>query len=173
MKRSLIAVAMAVAVAPLAGAAQQPPADTASSKEIVLHGCVIPGEASGTYAMTHVMEMPGPGGSAMPAAAHGRRVMFWLKNDDQVKQHIGRMVEVRGDFTDIEESEIEVKAGRHKDGGLIVEFEGPGPDVRVPNSAVGDAVGTAGRTVPEKDDVKTYLAYVNVKQVRAMPGECK
>ena len=83
------------------------------------------------------------------------------------------MVEVRGEFSGLEESEIELKAGRQDKGGMVVEFEGPGRDVRVPNAAVGDAIGTSGRTVPEKDDIKTYLAHVDVKQVRVITGSCQ
>jgi hypothetical protein len=170
MKRALAAVAMLLAVAPLTGTARQ---SDAAKHEITFHGCVIPGQDKGTYAVTQVVEVPGPGGSTMPEVAHGRRVLFWLKNDDNVKKHIGRMVEVRGDFTGLQESEVELKAGRQNNGELVVEFEGPGKDVKVPNSSVGDAIGTAGRTVPEKDDVKTYLAYVNVKQVRVTSGNCQ
>ena len=33
---------------------------------------------------------------------------------------------MRGKFQKLEKSEIELKAGPQKDGGLIVEFEGPG-----------------------------------------------
>jgi hypothetical protein len=168
MKRTMMALTMLLSAAPLAHA------QSASSKEVTLHGCVIAGEAPGTYAMTRVVETPGASGTAvMPEIAHGRRVLFWLKNDDNVKRHIGRMVEVRGTFDGLKESEIEMKAGRQRDGGLVVEFEGPGPDVKVPNAQVGAAIGTAGRTEPEKDDIKTYLAIVDVKQVRVISGTCK
>jgi hypothetical protein len=43
----------------------------------------------------------------------------------------------------------------------------------VPNAEVGAAIGTAGRTEAEKDDIKTYLAMVDVKQVRVISGTCK
>jgi hypothetical protein len=169
MPRSLIAIATVLAVAPLAAAPQQ---GNPTKREITLHGCVMPGVDRDTYVMTQVMEMPGPGGATMPEVAHGRRVLFWLHNDDAVKKHVGHMVEVRGEFRDLEKSEIELKAGPQKEGGLVVEFEGPGKDVRASNSTVGAAVGTAGRTVPEKNDLPTYLAHINVEQVK-VAGECK
>lgn len=169
MQRSLIAIAIALAVAPLAGAAQKP---DSKNREITFHGCVMPGVDKDTYVMTQVMEMPRPGGVTMPEVAHGRRVLFWLHEDDDVKKHIGQMVEVRGEFRDLEKSEIELKAGRQRDGGVIVEFEGPGQDVKTPNSVVGPAVGTAGRVAPEKDDIPTYLAHIDVEEVKAM-GACK
>lgn len=168
MHRSLFAVAMALAMSPLAVSAQN-----AKPREVIIHGCVMPGQDKDTYVMTKVMEIPGQDGSVLPEVAHGRRILFWLNNDSDVKRHMGRMVEVRGEFTKLEESEIEMKAGRAKDGGLLVEFEGPGKDVVVPNATVGASIGTAGRTVAEKDDVPTYLAHVNVKMVRVMSGACK
>ena len=168
MKTSVLAVTMAVALSPFAAAAQNTGA--AGTREVVLHGCVMPGANRDSYVMTRVKEI---GGVPLPEVAHGRRVLFWLNNDDDVKRHMGRMVEVRGEFTKVEESEIELKAGRQKDGGLLVEFEGPGKDVVVPNATVGAAIGTAGRTEPEKDDVPTYLAHVAVKRVRVISGDCK
>lgn len=168
MKRSVIAMAMLLAAAPLVGAAQD-----SAKKEVAFQGCVVPGLDKGTYAITQVAAVPGAGGMMMPDFAHGRRVLFWLKNDDNVKLHVGRKVEIRGEFTGLEESEIELKAGQQKNGELVLEFEGPGTDIRMPGSAVGDAVGTAGRTVAEQDDVKTYLAYVDVKQVRVVSGSCQ
>ena len=169
MHRTLIAVVWLLAAAPLAAASQQA---TTDPKEITFHGCVMPGVDKDTYVMTQVMEVPGPDGATMPGAAHGRRVLFWLHNDDDVKQHVNQMVEVRGDLRNLEKSEIELKAGRQKDGGLIVEFEGPGQDVRASNSTVGAAVGTAGRVAAEKNDIPTYLANIDVKQVKAM-GACQ
>jgi hypothetical protein len=171
MSRSLIALAMVLAAAPLAAASQDANAGS-KTKEITLHGCVMPGTDKDTYVMTQVMEMPGAGGATMPEVAHGRRVLFWLHDDDDVKKHAGQMVMVRGDLRDLEESEIELKAGSQKEGGLVVEFEGPGTDVRASNDTVGAAVGTAGRTVPEKDDIPTYLAHIDVKEVQVM-GACK
>ena len=169
MSRSLIALALVLAVVPAASASQQA---NSTKQQITFHGCVTPGVDTGTYVMTDVMAVPGPGGATMPEVAHGRRVLFWLHNDDDLKTHMGRMVEVRGEFRDLEKSEIELKAGPQKDGGLVVEFEGPGKDVRASNDTVGIAVGTAGRVVPEKNDVPTYLAHINVEEVKLM-GECK
>jgi hypothetical protein len=168
MSRSLIALAIVLAAVPLAAASQ-----TANSteKKITFHGCVMPGTEKDTYVITQVMEIPGPGGATMPEVAHGRRVLFWLHRDDDVKKHVGHMVEVRGHFRDLEKSELELKPGTQKDGGLIVEFEGPGKDVRASNSTVGAAVGTTGRVAPERNDVPTYLAHINVEEVK-MAGEC-
>jgi hypothetical protein len=172
MRSYYLGAALAMALAPAAiAAAQDRPAQSNDPQQITLRGCVVPGE-NDTYVMTNVVESPGASGSTMPAAAHGRRVMFWLKNDDEVKQHRNQMVEVSGTFTDLKESEIELKAGAHDDGGLLVEFEGPGRDVVASNADVGAAVGTAGRQQPETSDIKTYLAEVDVTSVKALGSSC-
>ena len=61
---------------------------------------------------------------------------------------------------------MEFKAGHQKDGSLVAEFEGPGRDVKAPNSVVGPALGTSGRVASEKDDVQTFLVKVKVESVR-------
>ena len=163
MRSHLLAAAIVAATAGLA---------SAQSQDVTIHGCVVPGQ-NGTYVMTKVAEVPGPSGAVMPAIAHGRRVAFWLKNDDEVKKNPNRMVEVSGTLAKLSESEAEIKGGVHKDGGVVIEFEGPGRDVRVSNEAVGNAVGTAGRTGAESNDVKMMLAEVNVKSVKVIEGSCQ
>ena len=157
---------------PLSAWSQDKPEKSSESREITLRGCVVPGLESGTYVLSHVTEVPAAGGSAMPAAAHGRRVVFWLDERDDVLKHANSGVEVRGTFDEVEESEIELKEGAHPDGGLIAEFEGPGEDVKVPNAAVAGAIGTSGRSEPEKNDIKTMLVKVDVKDVKAIDHTC-
>ena len=122
--------------------------------------------------MTDVKEVPQAGRSALPTEAHGRKVLFWLDRDDALKAHVGRMVEVTGTQAGLEESEVELKAGHQKDGGLVAEFEGPGRDVKASNEVVGQALGTSGRTASEKNDVKTFLMKVKVESVRPVSGTC-
>jgi hypothetical protein len=162
MRSYLLAAAALAATAGLASAQNQ---------DVTIHGCVVPAQ-NGTYVMTKVAEVPGPTGAVMPAMAHGRRVAFWLKNDDDVKKNPNRMVEVTGSIAKLSESEAEIKGGLHKDGGVVIEFEGPGRDVRASNDTVGNTVGTAGRTGAESNDVKMLLAEVNVKTVKAIEGAC-
>ena len=167
-------LAAAMAVAPLAASPQDKDDSlkVAKSREITLRGCVVPGQDKDTFVMTHVTEVPPAGGSVIPESAHGRRVVFWLDKDDDILKHANAAVEVHGTFDGFEESEIELKAGK-KDGGLIAEFEGPGEDVKVPNEAVSKAIGTTGRTEPEKNDIKTMLVKVDVKDVKAVDYSCR
>jgi hypothetical protein len=175
MKWSAVAAALVIAAAPI-GAQQAPQttgqASAATAGKITLHGCVRPGVDKDTVLMTDVMEVTDAGKSAMPAEAHGRKVLFWLDRDDALKPHVGHMVEVTGTQGAIEKSEVEFKAGRQKDGGLVAEFEGPGRDVKASNATVGQALGTAGRADADKNDVKTFLIKVKVDSVRAVTGTC-
>lgn len=172
MKWSATVGAFAFVTVPLLAGPQsssQPGADN----RISLRGCVQPGLESGTVLMNNVTEVPTGGRSAVPAEAHGRKVIFWLDKDDPLKSHVGHMVEVTGTRGGVEKSEIELKQGHQKSGGVVVEFEGPGRDVKASNSAVGGALGTSGRTEPEKNDIKTFLYKVQVDNVRALPGTCQ
>jgi hypothetical protein len=163
MKKVLITGAFVAALAPM----------LAAHHDITLRGCVTPGVDKDSFVLTQVSEVEPPDGSAIPADARGRRVVFWLTDDKELRKHAAQMVEVRGEVAhEAEESEIEVKAGPGKDGGLIVEFEGPGKDVTASNAAVGDAIGTSGRTEPGKD-IKTLLIKVDVDEVKQVEGSCQ
>jgi len=181
MKWSAVAAAMLIAAAPLT--ARQPPTPAAQTQaaasqpqvgpgaKITLRGCVRPGVDKDTVLMTDVVEADA-GRSAMPAEAHGRKVLFWLDRDDRLKEHVGRMVEVSGVQGGLEKSEIEFKAGRQKEGGFVAEFEGPGRDVKASSDVVGQALGTTGRA-EDKKDLQTFLVKVKVDSVRPVAGTCR
>jgi hypothetical protein len=177
MKLAAFSLAAAVMAAPFAVSAQSSTAaqSTASvdTKSITLRGCVVPGADKGTYVLTHVTEVPPAGRSAIPESAHGRRVVFWLDKHDALLEHANHAVEVTGKIDGAEESEIELKNGDRKDGGLLAEFEGPGKDVRVPAETVERAIGTTGRAASEKNDVKTMLMKVKVDNVKATDYSCR
>jgi len=173
MKRSLITALIVAAAPALAVAAIDSDASSAANRPVTLQGCVVAGLDKGTAALTQVTEVSEPGHSVMPAEAHGRHVVFWLTPDDAIVQQVGRKVEVRGRTTKIETSEIELKEGHQASGGLVAKFEGPGKDVKVPNTAVGTAIGTAGRAAAGGEDVKTFLIRVKVDNVMPLEGSCK
>ena len=178
MKQALVASAFALAILPLGAwaqdkAPQDKPAKVSDSNEITLRGCVVPGQAKDTFVLTHVTEVAPAAGSAMPADAHGRKVVFWLDEKDNILKHANHGVEVKGKIEGFKDSEIELKAGPHPEGGLVAEFEGPGKDVRVANNEVAGAIGTSGRTASEKNDIKTMLVKVDVKDVKAVDYSCR
>ena len=175
MKWSAVAAALVMSAMPLA--AQQPQQRASQTTgvnggKITLHGCVRPGIDKDTVLMTDVIEVTDAGQSALPADAHGRKVLFWLDRDEALKAHVGDMVQLTGVQGGLEKSEIELKPGRQKGGGLVAEFEGPGRNVKAPNDIVGPAIGTSGRVAAEKNDVPTFLVKVKVDNVRAVNGTC-
>jgi len=172
MKRSLMTALIVAAAPALAVAAIDTDASSAANRPVTLQGCVVAGLDKGTAALTQVTEVAEPGHSVMPAEAHGRHIVFWLTPDDAIVQHVGHKVEVRGRTTKIEKSEIEIKEGHQKSGGLVAKFEGPGKDVKVPNDQVSNAVGTAGRVKGGGEDVKTFLIRVKVNDVQPLEGSC-
>ena len=175
MKITGLILAGALAAVPAAAQQQhdQHQQETSDTKKITQRGCVVPGIDKGTYVLTQVTEMPQAGRSAIPATAHGRRVVFWLDKDADLLKYANSAVQVSGEITGAEESEIELKNGNRHDGGLLAEFEGPGEDVKVPNAAVAGAIGTSGRTTPEKDDIKTILMKVKVDNVQSVDYSCR
>jgi hypothetical protein len=138
-------------------------------KDITLRGCVVRGIDKDTFALNSVSEVTKNGLSTIPSASQGHRVIFWFNKDDKFKDHVGELIEVKGEMGEIKESEIELKAGKQKDGGLVAEFEGPGgKDVKVSNDVIGSEIGTAGRTEADngKKDLKAFLIKVDVDEVK-------
>lgn len=175
MKWSGIAAAMLLAAAPIAAAPQSSspsPSSTATGGKITLQGCVRPGVDKDQVLVTDVTEIPDAGKSAIPTEAHGRKVIFWLDRDDALKPLVNRKVEVTGTQGTIEKSEIELKAGHQKAGGFVVEFEGPGRDVKASNDVVGQPLGTSGRVAAGKNDIPDFLVHVKVESVRQVSESC-
>lgn len=174
MQWSTVAAATLLMVMPLLISSPAAAKDD-KNRPMTLRGCVVPGTDRDTFVLTNVSEHPPTGAFAMPEWAHGRRVVYWLKNLKDLKGHAGHIAEVHGILKEFKNSEIEVKAGRQKSGDLYVEFEGPGKDIKASNSntEIGASIGTAGRAASEKNDVKTMLAVIDVKNVKMIAESCQ
>ncbi len=172
MKSIWITAAIVMAVAPAASAQAQASKDAKAKQPVTLQGCIVAGQDKGTFAMTGVQEIAAAYAVTVPSEAHGRRVVFWLDRQKEIATHAGHKVEVKGRVTEVIEGEIELKAGSKNDGALMVEFEGPGKDVRIPNSVIGAEIGTSGRVAAEKNDIKTFLMKVAVETIRPIDGAC-
>ena len=143
-------------------------ASAADVKDITLRGCVVRGVDKDTFALSSVSEVTKNGLSTIPSASQGHRVIFWFNKDDKFKDHVGELIEVKGEMGEIKETEIELKAGKQKDGGLVAEFQGPGKDVKISNDVIGSEIGTAGRTEADngKKELKAFLIKVDVDEVK-------
>jgi hypothetical protein len=164
MKLAGMAVAASlIAAIPLSGAQQKDGgALPQTGTTITLRGCVAPGVEKRTYILSQLSQATRDGQAALPESAHGRRVVFWLDKKDEMLKHLNQAVEVTGKIGGVEDSKIELKNGAAKDGGVLVEFEGPGKDVRASGTVIGSAIGTSGA---EGRDIRTMLVTVNVTAV--------
>ena len=160
MKWSAIAAVLLLASPALASAEDV--------KDVTLRGCVVRGVDKDTFALSSVSEVMKNGLSTIPSASQGHRVIFWFNKDDKFKDHVGELIEVKGEMGEIKETEIELKAGKQKDGGLVAEFQGPGKDVKISNDVIGSEIGTAGRTEADngKKELKAFLIKVDVDEVK-------
>jgi hypothetical protein len=96
----------------------------------------------------------------------GKR-MYWIEKTDKMKVHIGHTIQVTGKITDVEKSEMELKAGESGNG-FNVEIEGPGRDVRTP-------AGNAGVNVesrPNKSDIPITLLKLKIDDIKMTSSTC-
>lgn len=162
-------------------------------KEITLIGCVVKGD--GGYVLSGIG--PGftlettrttvgtagsttttttttatPGSPVVPSPE--RRIIYWLDDDDDLEEHAGRRVEVRGEIEgDIDAGEIEVE---REDGMIELEIKAKGetvtvklPDTPATNPA---AVGTSGRVTDRPQDIPFFVRKVDVKSVKRLADTC-
>jgi hypothetical protein len=161
----ILAAASFVAAIPVTAAPQRNAgAAAAAEKTITLRGCVAPGVEKGTYILSQLSQATAAGESGLPESAHGRRVVFWLDHKDEMLKHLNKAVEVTGKVAGVEDSKIEIKNGDARDGGVLVEFEGPGKDVRASETVARTTIGTSG-TSPDTKDIQTMVVKVNVTGV--------
>jgi hypothetical protein len=130
---------------------------------VTLQGCVVPAEKKDTFILTNVSEWPT---STTEMGKFGRR-MYWIEKTDKMKGHLGHTIQLIGKITDIEKSEMELKAGESGNG-FNVEIEGPGRDVVAP-------AGTAGVKLenrPNKDDIPITLLKLQIDEIKMVSPKC-
>lgn len=147
-------------------------------RDVTLTGCVVKGD--GGYVLTNVSEetaaaavaggmpsSPQPKGTVMPG-----RVFYWLDDDDDLEDHAGQHVEVRGELKgDIERGEISAE----REGGLIeLEFKVDGDKkvtVKVPD--VPATIGTSGGVPDREVDLPYIVRRVDVDKVKTLSSVCR
>ena len=132
---------------------------------VTLQGCVTAAEKKDTYVLTNVREWP-VGDSDM--GKYGKRYYWIDKAGKDLRQHGGHTIQVVGKISDVSKSEIELKAGE-SDGGMTVEIEGPGKDVRTTaeNAQVGAITGKS-----EKKDIPITLLKLKVDDIKMIAASC-
>jgi len=152
-----------LAATPTIGSAQdRKDAQMTVGQAVTLTACVAKAQKADTFILTHVADVP------VHPETMGR-VVYWLNDVKPLRAHVGHQIRVMGAITEVKQSEIEIKAGDDGQGGLNVEIEGPGPDVRTTAAKAG--VSSAGRS-PGKDDIKTTLVKLKVSEVTMVAASC-
>jgi hypothetical protein len=162
----------------VATASSQQPAVTVNGDDITLTGCVTP--AAQTTASPEALvwtrgQMMLAGAGAAAGAAAGTapnaigtrgisgRVFYWLDDEEDLRKHVGKRVEVKGTLEDFEEGEIEVE----RDGDFTeieIDIDGRKEEARVPTSWLGTAA-------PEETTFKIVARQVDVKEIKVL-GAC-
>jgi hypothetical protein len=127
---------------------------------VTLQGCVVAAEKKDTWVLTNVKEWP-IGNSDM--GKYGKRY-YWLDKAKDLRGHGGHTIQVIGKIAEVKKSEIDVSTGE-SDGGLTVEIEGPGTDVRTTaqNAQVGAITGK---------DVPITLLKLKVDEIKMVAANC-
>jgi hypothetical protein len=167
MKKLLTAAGLAGAM--VAAAGMTATAQQADGKKydkgatVTLQGCVVAAEKKDTFILTNVGEWPA---STTDMGKFGKR-MYWIEKTDKMKGHLGHTIQVIGKITDVEKSEMELKAGVSGNG-FNVEIEGPGRDVIAP---AGNA-GVKAENRPNKDDIPITLLKLKIDEIKMIASSC-
>lgn len=161
----VFAVALAAGTSTVAAQSQADGKKYDKGATVTLQGCVVAAEKKDTYVLTNVREWP-IANSDM--GKFGKRYYWIDKASKDMKAHLGHTIQVIGKISDVEKSEIEIKAGENGMG-LNVEIEGPGRDVVTP---AGNAnVDPAGRTAG-KNDIPITLLKLKVEEIKMTSSTC-
>ena len=129
---------------------------------VTLQGCVIAGEKKDTYVLGRVQEWPAANSDM---GKYGQR-MYWIdKKGDDMRAHLGHQIQLTGKITDVEKSEIEMKAGDNGIGS-VVEIEGPGRNVVTPPANAGVAANHGTKDIP------ITLLKLKVEELKMISSSC-
>lgn len=159
----ILGLVTAAGVSPVAAQAQADGKKFAKGSTVTLQGCVVMAERKDTFILTNVREWPL---STTDMGKFGKR-MYWIEKTDQMKGHLGHTIQLIGKITDVEESEMEIKAGENGNG-FNVEIEGPGRDVVTPAGNAGVKV----EHLPNKDDIPITLLKLKIDEIKMVSSAC-
>ena len=171
MRHAAAALGSAALVMTLGG----PGGTVASAADTLkLTGCLVRGEGDGAgYLLYNVpaglASAARPGQSATPDAvgtsATFTNIFYWLRNDDDLKPHVGHLVEVEGEPEDeVDDGEIEIDC---KDQWTEIQIKSDGREMkaRVPNASVEPG--------PDPDrKISVLVRRLDVEKVRMLEAGC-
>ena len=141
--RALVIGWLAAAAASVAGTDASVQAAAGGREKIKLNGCLVKAEGDDGYLITNLPSEPGSSTadrnvatSAIGTSGAFSTVFYWLRDDDDLKDHVGHRVEIEGDLKgDIKEGEIRIDP---KDNWTEIEVKAGGDEMKakVPNAYV-------------------------------------
>ena len=144
-------------------------------EKIKLNGCLVKAEGDDDFLITNLPSEPGastadrnPTTSAIGTAGAYSTVFYWLRNDDDLKKHVGHRVEIEGDVKgDIKEGEIKLD---RKDNWTEIEVKSDGDDLKakVPNAYI---FPDPSRDKDRK--ISTLVRRVDVDHVKMLSASCQ
>ena len=170
-----------VAVALTATASATQPAVQVDGNNITMQGCVAPANSPLRAPFETLIWSRGgiltAGTAVAEAAVNARaeelasRVLYWI-DDDDLEEHVGRLVVVRGELEGVKKGELEIE--RDDDFTEIrLELDGDEEKIRVPTAWLERGSGATRASRGNTDDVDIEIATrkVDIKNVKVL-GRC-
>ena len=159
----ILGLVTAAGMSPVAAQAQADGKKFEKGSTVTLQGCVVTAEKKDTFILTDVREWPL---STTDMGKFGKR-MYWIEKTDKMKDHVGHTIQVIGKISDVEKSEMELKAGRERQR-LQRRNRGPGPRRR---GAGGQCRRENGQS-PEHSDIPITLLKLKIDDIKMMSSNC-
>ena len=173
MSRTLIIGWLAAVTASVTG--MDGSAQALGGDKIKLTGCLVKAEGDHGYLITNLPSEPASSTadravttSAIGTSGAFSTVFYWLRNDDDLKKHVGHRVEIEGELKgDIKEGEIKLD---RKDNWTELEVKSDGDTMKakVPNAYIfPDAARDKDRRI------STLVRKVDVDRVKMLSASCE
>jgi hypothetical protein len=162
------------APAVIAASVQQGPTVIIDGDRIAMTGCIVPATevtsspeallwSRGGLMLAGVGAAAAPATNAIAGSGISGRVFYWLDDDEDLREHLGKRVEIKGELEDLEDGEIKVS----RDGDFTeieLDIDGDKERARVPTSWFSGAT-------PTDAEFKIAVREVDVDEIREL-GVC-
>ena len=138
-------------------------AAVAEDKDVKVTGCVLKGEEGRGFLLADLM-LPGASASVPQP-----RVLYLLKDDDDLEGHTGRRVEITGELEgELEKGQIEVD----RDGDAVkLEIKADDRTLKLRLPEMPAAVGTSGKD--DEDELAFVVRKLDVKSMKMVSSTCR
>jgi hypothetical protein len=135
-----------------------------ADKDVKVTGCVLKGEEGRGFLLADRM-LP-DASSSVPQP----RVLYLLKDDDELEGHTGRRVEITGELEgELEKGQIEVD----RDGDAVkLEIKADDRKLKLRLPEMPAAVGTSGKD-DDDDEIDFVVRKLDVKSVKMVSSSCR